>query len=77
MDQTCSTYSTNGSPSRRRQLHSKERAHTAKMALAENRAALPFFGRTVKYRKPALVEHYRQNEITPVRTSAKQRRELR
>jgi len=26
-----------------------------------------YFGRTVRYRKPALVEHYRASEITPVR----------
>jgi hypothetical protein len=25
------------------------------------------FGRTVKYRKPALVEHFRKAEITPAR----------
>ena len=27
-------------------------------------------GRTIKYRKPALVEHYRQSEIKPVRNRA-------
>jgi hypothetical protein len=26
-----------------------------------------FFGRTVRYRKPAFVEHYRRSEITPAR----------
>ena len=26
-----------------------------------------YFGRTVKYRKPALIAHYRASEITPVR----------
>jgi hypothetical protein len=26
-----------------------------------------FFGRTVRYRKPAFVEHFRQGEINPVR----------
>jgi hypothetical protein len=28
-----------------------------------------FFGRTVRYRKPALVDHFRQSEITPVRAA--------
>jgi len=27
-----------------------------------------YFGRTVKYRKPAFVDHYRRSEITPART---------
>jgi hypothetical protein len=31
-----------------------------------------FFGRTIRYRKDGLAEHYRRSEITPVRT--KQRR---
>jgi Helix-turn-helix domain len=26
------------------------------------------FGRTIRYRKPAFVEHFRQTEIRPVRT---------
>jgi hypothetical protein len=33
-----------------------------------------YFGKTVRYRKPALVEHFRRNEINPVRTTARQRR---
>ena len=36
-----------------------------------------YFGKTIRYHKPAFIEHFKQNEITPVRTSAKQRRELR
>ena len=26
-----------------------------------------YFGRTIKYRKPAFVAHYRRNEISPAR----------
>ena len=32
-----------------------------------------YFGRTVKYRRPALVEHFRQSEITPVRLKQRPR----
>ena len=32
-----------------------------------------YFGRTVKYRGPALVEHFRQSEITPVRLKQRPR----
>ena len=26
------------------------------------------FGRTIKYRKPAFISHYRRSEVTPART---------
>ena len=29
------------------------------------------FGRTVKYRKPSFIEHFRQSEIRPVRAHAR------
>ena len=33
-----------------------------------------YFGRTVRYRGPALIEHFRQMEITPVRTKQREHR---
>jgi hypothetical protein len=33
-----------------------------------------YFGRTVRYRRPALVEHFRQREITPARTKQRANR---
>jgi Helix-turn-helix domain len=33
-----------------------------------------YVGRSVKYRKPALIAHYRASEITPVRTQRGTRR---
>jgi hypothetical protein len=35
---------------------------------------LSYFGRTIRYRSPAAVEHYQKIEITPVRTPAERRR---
>jgi hypothetical protein len=32
------------------------------------------FGKSIKYRGPALVEHYKQSEISPVRSLAKRGR---
>jgi Helix-turn-helix domain len=32
-----------------------------------------YFGRTVRYRKLTFVEHFRQSEITPVRTTSARR----
>ena len=32
-----------------------------------------FFGKTVRYRGSTLVEHYKQSEVTPVRSLARQR----
>jgi hypothetical protein len=32
-----------------------------------------YFGRTIRYRRPAFVEHFRESEISPVRALTKQR----
>ena len=71
MDQTCST---NGSPSRRRRLRSDKSVRTLRKWRGQGVGPpYAYFGRTIRYRKPALVEHYRQSEINPVRALTKQR----
>jgi hypothetical protein len=30
-----------------------------------------YFGRTIKYRKPALIAHYRRSEIKPIRSGVR------
>lgn len=34
-----------------------------------------YFGKSIKYRGPALVEHYKQSEVSPVRSLAKRGRQ--
>ena len=69
MASTCLTNSTNGSPSRRRQLRSV-RAFELCGSGAASASGPPYayFGRTVDIAACAL-EHFRQSEITPVRTN--------